>query len=403
MMNFVARHRRLFAFLILADIVGVLVAIAVVQYTRPIPDVTLVESASLNWTPPQAAEIAWPESGQAVLAVDGVGVIGESPNQQPSPIASLTKVMTAYVILKNHPLAPGDPGPEVEFQDQDVVNYQTRLSNSESVVPVSAGGKMTEIDLLRGLLIASANNLADVLATWDAGSVEAFVNQMNAEAQALGMTNTTYADAAGLLPGSASTAHDQLLLAQAAMADPIFAAIVRQPQATLPGAGVVYNTDAALSSGDIIGIKTGWTEEAGACFLFAAEWDVNGQTQRIMGAVLGQVTLQDAFDRSRELILLGGSSMNMVALGSQGDTVGQLKTDWGDVSDAVLADNVSVLIVPGMNVNADLQLTEPEKITPGSEVGSIEYSAGDQHVSVPVLASSAVGQPDIMWRLTRLP
>ena len=403
MMSFVSRHRRFFAFYFIVAFLALVAWIAVMQYTRPIPEVTLEESSSITWTPPGAAEISWPELGQAVIAVDGIGVIGESPNQEPHPIASLTKVMTAYLILKDHPLNPGEPGPAIEFQEHHVQNYLARRANSESVVPVSVGNPMTQRELLRGLLLASGNNLADVLAEWQSGSVEAFVAQMNAEARALGMTNTTYADAAGVVAGSVSTAHDQILLAQVAMANPTFASMVREAEATLPGAGVVYNTNSVLGSGGIIGIKTGWTEEAGACFLFAAEWQVEGQTRIIIGAVLGQTTLADAFDRSRELILVGGVSMSVVRLASAGDKLGEIRSEWGATTDAVLSDDVSMVLVPGIEIEADLKLSTTEDVEPGSEIGSVQFSAGEQVVEVPLRAVSAVESPDLVWRLTRLP
>jgi D-alanyl-D-alanine carboxypeptidase (penicillin-binding protein 5/6) len=402
MMNFVARHRRFFALYFCASFLALLAWGGAMQYSRPIPEVTLVESSSFTWIPPGAAEVTWPELGQATLAVDGVGMIGETPNQAPQPIASLTKVMTAYVILKQHPLNPGEPGPEVEFTEAHVQNYLARKANAESVVPVGVGGKMTQRELLRGLLLASGNNLADVLAEWHAGSVEAFVARMNEEARALGMTSTTYADAAGVHAGSMSTAHDQVLLAQAAMADPTFAAMVREAQATLPGAGVVYNTNSELGSSGIIGIKTGWTEEAGACFLFAAEWDVQGQTQIILGAVMGQNTLADAFDRTRELILVGGVSTNLVKLASEGDTIGHLMTEWGSSTEAVLSQDVALVLVPGVDVRTELSLSTGEDIEPGSEIGIARFIAGGQTVEVPLRASSEIESPDLVWRLTRI-
>src|SRR5687768_4799281 len=257
MKKFVRKHRRLVLVGGAIAVVATFAAVIAGQMQRPIPDAEVREVARQEAPLPPSSEIEWPESGQISVSVAGVGVLRESPNQQPQPIASLVKMMTAYVILKNHPLNPGEPGAEVVFQPHHVQNFQVRSANAESVVAVRAGGKMTERDLLRGLLLASGNNIADVLAEWHAGSVEAFVAEMNAEAAALGMTNTVYADAAGLLATSRSTAHDQVVLANSAMADPTFASIVREAQAILPGAGIVYNTNSQLGQHGIVGIKTG--------------------------------------------------------------------------------------------------------------------------------------------------
>jgi D-alanyl-D-alanine carboxypeptidase (penicillin-binding protein 5/6) len=402
MKRFVLRHRRLVAVLGLIVILALLASGAVIQVNRPIPEVTLVKAEATAPQVPTPVEIAWPQLGQAGVAVKGVGVISESENQEPQPIASLVKMMTAYVILKEHPLNPGEPGPEVEFTDDDVANYRSRIANAESVVAVSAGAKMTQRELLRGLLLASGNNLADVLAKWHAGSVEAFVAQMNAAARDLGMNNTTYADAAGLLANSASTAHDQVILANAAMSDPTFASIVREAEAILPGAGRVFNTNSQLGSEGIVGVKTGWTEEAGACFVFAAESEIDGQTITVIGAVMGQNTLADAFARSRELIEIARGKVSVVQVASEGEVVGEIRSRWGAAADAILTQDVSLVLIPGITVEEQLSLIDTVEVTEGDEVGTLQITAGEQSVQVPLRASASVENPDIFWRLTRL-
>ncbi|HEX5370334.1 MAG TPA: D-alanyl-D-alanine carboxypeptidase, partial [Dehalococcoidia bacterium] len=236
---------------------------------------------------------------------------------------------------------------------------------------------------------------------WDAGSVDAFVAQMNSEAASLGMTKTKYADAAGLMPESVSTAHDQILLAHAAMADEAFASIVREQQAALPGAGVVYNTNSTLGSGGIVGIKTGWTEYAGACFLFAAEQQLDDRTVTVIGAVLGQNTLSDAYDRSRELILIAGANVSQSKLGSAGDVVGQVKSRWGETSNVVLVSDANILVLPGMQVESTLVLNT-EDIRSGEQIGVARFSGGNQVIEVPIKAESTINSPSISWRLERI-
>ena len=121
--------------------------------------------------------------------------------------------MTAYVVLKDKPLTPGQPGPAIPITARDVSRYSQMVANDESALPVSAGTTLTQLDLLQGMLVPSANNFAEILAVWDAGSVEAFVARMNAEAKALGMNSTTYVDTSGISPRTVSTVQDQLILA----------------------------------------------------------------------------------------------------------------------------------------------------------------------------------------------
>ena len=401
MKKFVRKHRRLVVVGGALAVVAIFAAVMAGQMQRPIPDAEVTEVARQEAVQPPASEIDWPESGQISVSVAGVGVLRESPNQQPQAIASLVKMMTAYVILKNHPLNPGEPGAEVVFQPHHVQNFQIRSANAESVVAVRAGGKMTERDLLRGLLLASGNNLADVLAEWHAGSVDAFVAQMNAEAAALGMTSTVYSDAAGLLATSRSTAHDQVVLANAAMADPTFAAIVREAQAILPGAGIVYNTNSQLGQAGIVGIKTGWTEEAGACFVFASEQLVGGQPVTVIGATLGSVTLAEAFARTHEMIAASSQSISLVTVATDGSTWARLETPWGSSADAVLVGNANMLLLPGMEVTSKVELTTDD-IQGGAEIGIATFTAGDQVVQLPLKASATISDPSLQWRLTRL-
>jgi D-alanyl-D-alanine carboxypeptidase (penicillin-binding protein 5/6) len=242
-----------------------LVLTSYVQLQRTPPVVAITEVLPDRLRESDAAlALPWPQKGQSAVSVQGVGLVGHARDDRPRPIASLVKVMTAYVVLKDHPLKPGERGPGVEVRTADIDLYRQQRANVESVIEVRAGDTITELELLQGLLVPSGNNYAYMLAAWNSGSVEAFVERMNAEAASLGMTSTRYADPSGLSPATVSTARDQLKLAEAAMADPVFAGIVALKQVTLPAAGVQYNVNSLLVRDDLVGIKTGWTEEAGA-------------------------------------------------------------------------------------------------------------------------------------------
>src|SRR5207244_2706367 len=126
----------------------------------------------------------------------------------------------------------------------------------------------------------SASNFAELLATWDLGAVPAFVGRMNVKAAGLGMSATHYADVSGFSPLSVSIPSDLIKLGQTAMLQPVFAQIVAQSQATLPVAGVVHNLDTLLGQGGVVGIKTGHTDQAGGCFVVAADLTIDGIAAR---------------------------------------------------------------------------------------------------------------------------
>src|SRR5262249_56947633 len=115
---------------------------------------------------------------------------------------------------------------------------------------------------LQALLIPSANNIAAVLARWDAGSEDRFVARMNATARSLGMTRTRYTDPSGYDDATVSTAADQVRIVERAMGMPVFASIVAMQTTTLPVAGTVQNTNALLGRDGFVGVKTGSDDAA---------------------------------------------------------------------------------------------------------------------------------------------
>ena len=236
----------------------------------------------------------WPAYGQAAVQI-GQSRVQAGPNQHAAAIASVAKVMTAYVVLRDHPLRPGEDGPTITLTDADVADTDRRRRRQESVVPIAAGEQLTERQALQALLLPSANNIAAVLARWDAGSVDRFVARMNAAARSLGMTHTRYTDPSGYDDATVSTAADQVRLVDRAMRLPVFASIVATPSATLPVAGTVHNTNRLLGRNGFVGVKTGSTAAAGGCFAFRAIRWIHGKRTTITGVVLGQPGLAAAF------------------------------------------------------------------------------------------------------------
>ena len=184
----------------------------------------------------------WPAYGQAASRV-GRSQVQAGPNQHAAPIASVAKVMTAYVVLRDHPLRPGQDGPTITLSDADVADTSRRRDRRSRWCQSPPESNLTERQALQALLLPSANNIAAVLARWDAGSEGRFVARMNATARSLGMTHTRYTDPSGYDDATVSTAADQLRIVDRAMRLPVFASIVATPSAWLPVAGTVRNTN----------------------------------------------------------------------------------------------------------------------------------------------------------------
>jgi D-alanyl-D-alanine carboxypeptidase (penicillin-binding protein 5/6) len=218
-----------------------------------------------------------PGPGQTSYRI-GDGPVVSSLGQQPVPIASVAKVMTAYLVLR-------DPQEvTVTVTDDDVADTERRAAQDESIVHVAAGETLTERQALIAILLPSANNVSAMLARAVAGSQGAFVARMNDMAHALGMRHTIYTDPSGFDEGTRSTANDQLILAQRAMQLPEFASLVALRSAELPVAGTVHNTDSLLGQDGFVGIKTGSDNAAGGCFMF----NVHRAGGDLTGVVLGR-------------------------------------------------------------------------------------------------------------------
>src|ERR1700694_5048591 len=179
-------------------LVVVVAAVAAFNYFRPIPAIAASASfppqTTTSGTPPA---LPWPAGGSAAVGVKGLGFIASSGNEQPIPAASVTKVMTALLILEDKPLQKDQQGPTITITDADVANYEADVANKESVVAVRAGEQITQLEALQGMLIPPANTLAETPARWEAGSIDAFVVKMNSRAAALHLTHTKFSDTSG--------------------------------------------------------------------------------------------------------------------------------------------------------------------------------------------------------------
>lgn len=283
------RRARLKALMLmaLASIGALFLVLALIRVSANLPQQTAQEAPAATERG-EPVQLAWPREGQAAVAIEGLGTFVGPGESTPVPIASVAKVMTAYLILRDHPIEPGEEGFTMRITAADVEDFRQRLESNQSVVPVEAGEVLGERQALEALLLPSANNIAALLAVQVAGSEEAFVAEMNESAAELGMTDTHYTDPSGMEETTVSTAADQLRLARAAMADPAFAEIVAMASTVLPVAGEVANFNELVGHGGFVGIKTGSHAAAGGCLLFARRVQINGRAVTVLGAVLGQ-------------------------------------------------------------------------------------------------------------------
>lgn len=301
---------------VLAGIVLVTVAVTVMWRSDPSSPPPGPQPTPLAQSPASLGAVSWPEAGVSAADITGLGVVAGPGAHRRVPVASVAKVMTAYIVLRDHPLSPGQQGPDIVVQAAEAAAYPAEVRNEDSLVPVTAGERVSERQALEALLLPSADNMAWILARWDAGSQAGFVARMNATARALGMTATRYTDPSGLAASTVSSAADQVVLGTAAMHQPALAAITAMRSAVIPVAGLVRNLNTLLGQDGIAGLKTGSDSAAGGCVLLASWRDVRGGGSRVLivAAVFGQpgtdaTILPNALGAGRHLMLGLGQAL----------------------------------------------------------------------------------------------
>ncbi|GAA4053012.1 serine hydrolase [Streptomyces shaanxiensis] len=390
----------------------------VVQLLRPLPDPTLAldRSASSFTIGGDAFTMPWPEEGQAAVMVVGSGTIGTFGEQKPVPTASVAKIMTAYVLLREHPLKKDEPGPDVTVDARTVEEGKSK--DESRIEGLRAGRTYSLQDMLKMLMIPSGNNVARLLARWNTESEDetAFVRKMNAAAKSLGMTNTTYTDPSGLDKGTVSTAVDQLKLAEAVMRFESFRAVVAMPNADIPEVGRIYNNNDLLMSGlSVRGIKTGSNTAAGGTLSWAAYRTVDGEDRLILGSLMdqhapppdpsGTTSLKLVQDNSEKIIKAVREALTSATAVKKGQVVGYVDDGLGGRTPLVATKDLKVVGTPGQKLTLTLRdggkdLTGGTKA--GTVVGELAVGGGAGAQRVPVALRSELQEPSVGAKLTRL-
>jgi D-alanyl-D-alanine carboxypeptidase len=393
--------------LVVAAVLAVLLAAAVtVQLVRPLPEPTMRLTLPASHTfPGTAPALPLPAGGQAVIGVEGVGTMGASGPQTPIPTASVAKVMTAYVFLKNHPLKSGEDGPTFTISPQEAARLNFRKARGESHVDVRAGQPFTERKALEALMVVSANNIAHELARWDSGNEQAFVAKMNATAQELGMTNTRYTDPSGYDSNTVSTAADQVKLLRAAMKLPVFAEVVANRTYVPNDGGPVRPAgNILLGHYGIVGGKTGYTDAAGGNFVFAARRQVSGVNTLMIGAVMGQrgTSAVAAMTVAQRLVATAQNTLTMATLARAGQPAAVIDDGLGRRTPVAAGRPITAIGWPGLTVRLGIDGTPPGRGAQGEEVGAVTVGDGSGQVRFPLRLAQSLAEPDLVTRLTRL-
>jgi D-alanyl-D-alanine carboxypeptidase (penicillin-binding protein 5/6) len=403
----------------LGAIVVVAAGIAVHRVTEsPPPPAVTLSPASAVVPFATTAPVTVPRGGSVAVQASGTRLVGGAASSRlveqdaghVRAIGSVAKVMTALVLLDAKPLAEAESGPTYTMSSRDVQILHETLAEGGSIAPVSAGEVLTERQMLLALLLPSGNNIAETIALWVDGTREAFVAHLNARAASLGMTSTHFADPSGFDDGTVSTADDLVKLGVAALARPALAEVVATRQATLPDGTAVQNLDTDLALPGWLGIKTGSTNLAGGCLLFAARRQPANSSDpqdavTLIGAVLGQPDLGAALDAARDVVDTGAAQYSAVRADTlRPQLTGTVSAPWDATTHVEVGGVTSsspAVVRAGVALSIAASAADVDApLAPGAQVGTLEARAGGTVVARwSVVTTAALPAPDWTWML----
>ena len=384
-----------------------LVALAVIGYF-PVTLLTPLESASAvvaNVAPVQvdAPQLAWPDNrATAIARVDEPGILAAQGTLAPHAIASITKVITALVVLDAHPLGDGTgPGERITLTQRDRDLYDSYLSAGGLVQPVTVGESFSQREMLEITLISSSNNYAHTLAVWAFGSEKAFLEATRAWLEKQGLHETTIMEPTGMDPRNTSTVPDLLQLGRLVVADPVISGIVALPTVHIGTLGDVENSNKLLGQFGVTGIKTGTLDAAGACLLFSAELVIGSRTVSIVGVALGGKSHKIQYPQLADFLRSVTSHFSEMTLTTAGQPFADYTTMWGEHTQAVADETVTALVWGSAAAQAEVTTRPVSVLHAGADVGEVRYTVGDTQFTVPLVLSSPLRDPGPWWRLAR--
>ena len=354
---------------------------------------------------PQPPEIA--AKSYLLLDLTSNQVLAERNADAPADPASLTKLMTAYVVFS-------------AIRDKKISEEQTLPVSLRAWAERKGGGSLMFIeprntpkvsDLLRGMIVNSGNDASVALAEGVGGSLPAFIEMMNRQAQAFGLKNTVFKNVTGLTePGHHSTARDLAVIASRIIKDfPEFYPIYSTRKYRFEGAPASNenNRNVLLQRDPTVdGMKTGYTEAAGYCLIASAQRDFPNGKRRLLSVVLNAASMDGRANESQKLLNWGYAAWDAVRLFEGGKPIATPQVWKGKVAEAKLGAEGSVFVtVPkgeGSKLVTKIERTDPlvAPLAKGQKVGTLKVAtpAGLAVAELPLVLLEPVDEAGIFGR-----
>ena len=407
-----ARRRR---GLIIASIVVAVILVVTGSYVGWALNAPL-RAPAVTWESPEAsapaaavmelpAEGAWAISlsgADGYLGAGASGIWASGGTDEPRPIASISKLITALVILEAKPLASvDDPGPTITFTKAAHDLYDKYYVLDATVAKMPTGSSMSLHDALATMLIPSASNYAEAVSTWAYGSQSAFLRATRGWLAAHDLTGTTIVEPTGIDPRNTSTPSDLIAIGKLAAANPTIALIAATNSLSLPGPGAMFNTNDLLGNQGITGLKTGNLGDGSYSLLYTASLEV-GATEPlgVTGVVLGGFSRESVNYSVLALLKSIRDGFHEVPVATRGQKVGSYSTPWGSTARIVIGESASIFTWSDTPITVKMHKSTPANYENGEVVGTITWSAGPNTTSGRLEVEGSIIPPTAWWRLT---
>jgi D-alanyl-D-alanine carboxypeptidase (penicillin-binding protein 5/6) len=343
------------------------------------------------------AAIAWGPSGSQSIGLVGFGVNNQSGSQTPGPVASTIKILLALSVLAKKPLSLNQQGPIISINSTDVANYNADLALGQSVAKVQTGEIISEYQALQALLIASANNFAQILSTWAFGSTINYLNYANNYAKELGMSSTLISDASGYSTTTVSNSHDLAILGIHAINNPVIANIVDQYTAEIPVVGKIVNYNSNLNpsiNAGIDGIKTGNTTAGGGNYIYSS----NFMGYKIVGSITGASDLNTALSEGPKILNSYEKLIKVQRLVLQNQIVGSYNIPWLGSLNIYSPNNITLPIEPNVEYSSSIVIY-PFNYGSSSDAGYIKVLVNNKISKYNLVYSKGYHSPSFWWRV----
>ena len=367
----------------------------------PLPAVPATVKPPPSITTP-AATVSLPVYGAtAIGAADHHQIYAGTELDTPRPIASITKVITALVVLEQHPISGQTAGATLTLTVADTALQDRYSAINGTTAPAPAGLVISQRQVIELMMVQSANNYAETLAVWAFGSVDSYLIAARDWLDRHNLSAITVTDTTGFSPENVASPRALLELGRIALDDPVVSQASALPSVSVPGIGMFTNRNRIIGVDGVTGLKTGTLDEAGACLLFTAEHEVRGEIVRVVGVVLGAPDHARLAADVRVLLASIRDDYHTVNVATEGTIVAVYEAPWGESARLEVDETVRSLVWGPVASRAGLA---PPPMQPGVETGSpppMLLRVGGSTVRVSLRLHGEISGPDLGWRLGR--